>query len=238
MSNDPMGNAIADYHTNGIASRLRVFAPDFDEDEMPVPYLFRRYDEMPRLEQLALDSAQGKILDVGAAAGPHSLALQEKDKQVKAIDLSALAVRTMRQRGIQDAEVLDFWDVRGKYDTVLMLMNGIGIVGTTSKLPRFFFHLNDILAPDGQVLLESTDIRYLFENEDGSMSLPADRYFGEMTYRMQYKEIIGTPFEWLYLDFDTLAKVACDHGFDCKMLYMGDDDNYLARLTRKPQHRG
>ena len=93
---DPMGMAIADYYKNGVAGRLRVFSPNFDEDEIPVDTLYREYEEMPKLEQTALTMAKGNILDIGAGAGCHSLALQDMGKKVVAIDISPLAVETMK----------------------------------------------------------------------------------------------------------------------------------------------
>ena len=62
---DPMGAAISDYFHLGKAGRLKVFSSQFEEDDFPVENLFRTYDEMPELEQVALQMAEGRILDVG-----------------------------------------------------------------------------------------------------------------------------------------------------------------------------
>ena len=189
---DPMGQAIADYHATGKASRLRVFSPMFDEDEIPVATLFRTIDEMPAIEQEALKVASGHILDVGAGAGCHTLALQAMEKRVTAIDISPLAVETMRQRGVRDVLEQDFFTLDGKYDTILMLMNGIGIVGTISRLPAFFMQVDHLLAPGGQLLCDSSDLCYLYEDEDGIIDLTGvEGYYGELTYRMQYKAVKG-----------------------------------------------
>lgn len=229
---DPMGVAIADYHRCGIAGRLRVFSPDFDEDEIPVETLFRSFDVMPHLEQLALRTARGRTLDVGAGAGCHSLALQTLGVDVTAIDISPLSVETMRQRGVIRAEEQDFWRVAEPYDTILMLMNGIGIVGTISELPRFFRHIDTILAPDGQLLLDSSDLVYLYEDEDGHAEIPEGPYYGELQYTMQYKRVKGAPFPWLYLDFASLQRVAAEQGFCAELVAQGDHYDYLARITR------
>ena len=227
---DPMGAAIADYHRHGVAGRLRVFAPDFDEDEIPVDTLFRTLDEMPVLEQKALGLAQGRILDVGAGAGCHTLVLQQRGHRVTAIDISPLSVATMTERGVADARAVDFWDMEGTFDTILMLMNGIGIVGTLDALPRFFAHTRQLLGPGGRLLLDSTDIAYLYEDEDGRIELPQDGYYGEMTYRMQYKRIKGDSFHWLYVDPITLAAQAQECGFRMEILASDEDGSYLASL--------
>ena len=231
---DPMGAAIADYHRCGQAGRLRVFSPDFDEDEIPVETLFRSLDAMPPLEQRALRSARGRTLDVGAGAGCHSLALQTMGIDVTAIDISPLSVETMRQRGVLHAEEQDFWCVDEHFDTILMLMNGIGIVGTLSELPRFFRHIATILAPDGQLLLDSSDLVYLYEDEDGHIDLPSDvPYYGELQYTMQYKRIKGVAFPWLYVDFSTLQRIAAENGFCAEIIVQGEHYDYLARIIRQ-----
>lgn len=229
---DPMGTAIADYHKNGIAGRLRVFSPDFDEDEIPVATLFREYEEMPALEQTALKLSTGKILDVGAGAGCHTLALQDQGKGVTAIDISPLSVATMKSRGVLDAREEDFWQHEGMYDTILMLMNGIGIVGTIDALPRFFERINDLLLPGGQLLLDSSDICYIFEDEDGLIVVPEEPYYGELEYQMQYKRVRGDKFKWLYIDFETLSEKAAEHGFVAELIAEGEHYDYLARLKR------
>lgn len=230
---DPMGSAIADYWHNGCADRLRVFSPMFDEDEIPVETLFRNTDDMPDIEREALALAHGRILDVGAGAGCHTLALQGRGHDVTAIDISPLAVNTMRERGVRKVIEQDLFSTREQYDTILMLMNGIGIVGTIERMDRFFELLNSILAPDGQVLCDSSDICYVFENEDGIIELPATtRYYGELTYRMRYRDIIGDPFPWLYIDPDTLIMLANRHGYRADIITHGPHYDYLARITR------
>lgn len=230
---DPMGSAIADYWKNGVAGRLRVFSPDFDEDEIPVETLFRSFEEMPELEQKALELANGKILDVGAGAGCHSIALQEMGKEVTSIDISPLAVQTMQERGVHNAIEQDFFSITEKYDTILMLMNGIGIVGTKERLPEFFLHIKNILADGGQLLLDSSDIRYIFEDEDGHLDLPdTEKYYGELEYQMQYKRIKGDVFHWLYIDFPALSSIASDCGFQAELIAEGSHYDYLARVTR------
>ncbi len=226
-----MGAAIADYHKNGRADRLRVFSPDFDEDEMPVDTLFRHFEAMPPLEQAALGHCHGRVLDIGAGAGCHSLVLQERGLDVTAIDISPLSVRTMQARGVCHAIEQDFWTMAGRFDTLLMLMNGIGIVGTVSRLPRFFAHIKTLLAPGGSLIFDSTDIRYLFEDEDGHFDVPTDHYYGELTYRMQYRQVKGRSFPWIYIDFATLAAAAHSAGFCATLLAQGDHFDYLARLN-------
>ena len=228
-----MGRAIADYHKTRTADRLRVFSPMFEEDEIPLKTLFRSYKDMPEIERKALDLAKGKTLDVGAGAGCHSLVLQERGFDVTAIDISPLSVETMKNRGIGKVFEQDFFSLAGQYDTILMLMNGIGIVGTLERMPRFFKLLDKILAPGGQLLCDSSDISYVFETEEGFIEYPDDDgYYGEQNFQMQYKDTIGEPFPWLYIDADTLRQVAEENGYTAEVIAEGDHYDYLARITK------
>lgn len=231
---DSMGRAIADYFKTQKASKLRVLSPMFEEDEIPLTTLFRSYDSMPEIERRALDMAKGKVLDVGAGAGCHSLVLQEKGLDVTAIDISPLSVETMKERGVKKVQEQNFFTLEGQYDTILMLMNGIGIVGTLKRLPEFFKQLDKILAPRGQVLCDSSDISYVFETEDGIIELPDDMtYYGEHSFRMQYKDTIGEPFYWLYIDADTLKEKAGRNGYTVEVVAEGDHYDYLARIIKR-----
>ena len=207
----------------------------FEEDEIPLSTLFRTYDAMPGIEQKALDWAKGRTLDVGAASGCHSLVLQERGIDVTAIDISSLSVETMLARGVKKAILQDFFTLQGQqYDTILMLMNGIGIVGTLDRMPELFRQLENLLAPGGQLLCDSSDISYVFEDEDGFLEYPEDMgYYGELSFRMQYKETIGEPFPWLYVDSDTLRKVAEENGYGSEVVAEGEHFDYLARITKK-----
>ena len=231
---DPMGRAIADYYKTQKANKLRVFSPMFEEDEIPLSTLFRKYEEMPEIERKALDMANGKTLDVGAGSGCHSLVLQEKGIDVTAIDISPLSVETMKERGVKKVIEQDFFTLKGQYDTVLMLMNGIGIVGTLERLPRFFLQLDEILAPGGQLLCDSSDISYVFEDENGMIDIPNEMdYYGEHSFRMQYKDTIGEPFNWLYIDADTLREKAGRCGYAVEVVAEGEHYDYLARITKR-----
>ena len=230
---DPMGRAIADYWKTKKAERLRVFSPMFEEDEIPLTTLFRSYDSMPEIERKALDLAKGRVLDVGAGAGCHSLVLKERGIDVTAIDISPLSVETMKERGVKKVLEQDFFTLDGQFDTILMLMNGIGIVGTLERLPKFFKQIDKILAPGGQVLCDSSDISYVFETEDGIIELPDDMsYYGEHSFQMQYKDTIGEPFDWLYIDADTLKEKAVRNGYAVEVVAEGEHYDYLARITK------
>lgn len=228
-----MGAAILEYQTSGKASRLRVFSSMFEEDEMPVKHLFRTFDAMPPLEQQALNMAQGRVLDVGAGAGCHALALQQRGLSVKAIDISPLSCEAMRLRGIKDVECINLFDkhLEGGYDTIMLLMNGTGIAGKVTNLPILFDRLKSLLTPNGQILIDSSDIKYIYQNEDGSFDIDLNApYYGEVDYQMVYKDTKGEPFDWLYVDFPLLLSMAKNCGLQCQLVAQGQHYDYLAQI--------
>ena len=188
---------------------------------------------MPAIERVALEAAYGDILDVGAGSGCHSLALKGLGKKAVAVDISPLSVQVMKERGV-DARLVNFYDQSfdETFDTVLMLMNGTGIIGNLDNIGNFFARLKQILKPGGCLLIDSSDLRYLFEEEDGSLMIDrADDYYGQVDFQMQYKDDIGEPFDWLYLDFNTLAYYAEENGFKAEVIAEGEYYDYLAKLT-------
>jgi hypothetical protein len=204
----------------------------FDDDVIPVEGLFRSFEDMPELERIALEMAGGKILDVGAGSGCHSVALGKAGNSAVAIDISPLSVEVMKRRGL-DARQVNLYDesFTDKFDTILMLMNGTGIIGTLENMPVFFERMKELLAPGGCILIDSSDLRYLYEEEDGSLMIDlADDYYGLLDYQMEYKDVVGEPFDWLYVDFDTLAFYAEENGFAAELVAEGEHYDYLAKL--------
>lgn len=229
--NDPIGLALADYLAGNKKAEIVVESNLADDDLIPVSYLFRTLADMPELEQLALEQCKGKILDVGAGAGCHTLALQQQGFDVTAVDISEGAIKAMKQQGVQDVTQENIFELQGKYDTLLMLMNGIGISGTLAGLDRFLVHAKSLLNPGGQILLESSDILYMFEDEDGSVVLDLNAaYYGEVKYNMKYQAQESGWFDWLFIDPAILEDYATKHAFKFEILYEGEAGNYLARL--------
>ncbi|HJS01251.1 MAG TPA: class I SAM-dependent methyltransferase [Flavobacterium sp.] len=228
---DLFGKAILDYQTNNSPEDLITETTISEEDEMSMAYLFRNFKEMPAIEQKALTLAKGKILDVGCGAGSHSLYLQNK-LDVSAIDISPSAVKACQLRGIKNAFVQDILTLENeKYDTILLLMNGTGIFGSLKNTPKFLQKLKSLLNPDGQILIDSSDIIYMFDqDEDGAYEIPANGYYGELEFNISYKGEKEESFNWLYLDYNTLQNAAIDNGLQCELILEGEHYDYLARL--------
>lgn len=232
---DPMGAAIRDYFRQGKSAQLKVLSSLFDDDEMPVAHLFRSYHEMPPLEQRALNEARGKVLDVGAGAGCHALALQERGFDVTAVDISPLSCETMKERGVANVECVNIFNQRfqERFDTLLLLMNGTGIAGKLSRLPQLLSRLKQLMNPGAQILIDSSDLRYVYEDEDGVLDVDFDgAYYGEVDYQMTYQNIKGKRFDWLYADSVVLAECCRQCGLKCEILAQGNHYDYLARIVQ------
>jgi SAM-dependent methyltransferase len=233
---DLFGQAILDYQTQNAPEPLITATSISDEDEMDVAYLFRPYNLMPKIEQKALQMAFGKVLDVGCGAGSHALSLQVDHKlDVVAIDISENAIRACQLRGVQNCVVVDILEFTSteKFDTILLLMNGTGIFETLKKTDSFMQKLESILASEGQILIDSSDLIYMFDkDEDGNTWISDGQYYGELTFTVQYKGQTEVPFPWLYMDFNTLQNAAFNNGLQCDLILEGEHFDYLARLTR------
>ena len=236
MFKDLFGKAMLDFATNNNPENIVTETNISEADEMDVSYLFRSFKEMPKLEQKALKLAKGKILDVGCGAGSHALYLQENDFEVMAIDISANAIETCKLRGINNAVVLNLLEIDTtlKFDTIYLLMNGTGIFGKLKNIDQYLSKLKELLTPTGQILIDSSDIVYMFdEDEDGGKWIPMySDYYGELIFNVSYKGEQEEPFDWLYLDYNTLQNACIAQNLNCELVTEGDHFDYLARITK------
>ena len=231
---DLFGKAIPDYQTNSSPENIITSTSISEDDEMEVAYLFRSFDKMPAIEQKALQLANGKTLDIGCGAGSHSLYLQnERNIDVHSIDISKNAIQACLLRGLKNIRAINVLDLENeKYDTILLLMNGTGIFETLEKSTIYLQKLKSLLNPYGQILIDSSDIIYMFdEDEDGGKWIPSDNYYGELTFSLQYKKEKEVDFPWLYMDYNTLQNAALANGLQCQLVLEGDHFDYLAQLT-------
>ena len=225
---DVFGEALKDHFLNPPAETLWVHNSYDEPEEMPVDVYFRDENEMPELELKALELCQGKVLDVGAGVGSHALILQQRGLDVTGMDISSPAVAIMRQRGLKKAIEGDIlkYDLE-KYDTLLFMMNGIGLTGSIPGLKAFLKRVKQLLNPGGQLLFDSSDLSYLYQE----VAFPLNGYYGEVSFRYEYKSLKGNWFKWIYVDQQTLKTIATSLGWKVTIVYEDDHDQYLARLS-------
>ena len=234
MVDDIYGKALLNYLTKPGNQEILVHSDIAETDSYPVSWFFRTNEEFPELEKQALDLCKGRILDIGAGTGIHSIELQKRKADITAIDISDGAVDCMKKQGLINAKFQDFYTIENeKYDTLLMLMNGFGIMGKVEFIPNFFKKVDTLLAKDGQILVDSSDLIHLYQEEDGSVLLNLNEgYYGEITYQMEFNGEKGHPFNWLFLDFAYMKEEAKLAGFKAVKIFEDDDNHYLAQITR------
>ena len=232
MDVDIFGKAVNDYYDQQYTEDIVVHSSIAEDDTLPIPYLFRTFPEMPILEQKALQLCKGKTLDIGSGAGSHSLWLQEQGIDVTALDISEGCGMLSRKRTLKKTITSTILDHKEPYDTLLMLMNGTGIFEEISKVDTYLQHLKSLLKPNGQILIDGSDIKYMYETDDGGYWIDIhSAYHGEVVMGMSYKGQRSEDFKWLYLDFETLSYHAKKNELDCELILEGDHYDYLARLT-------
>jgi len=231
--NDPFGLAISDYYNTGISSNLKVNSNYTENEIIPSRYFFRGESEMPAIERAALNLCKGTVLDVGAAAGCHSLVLQQKGYSITALEKSVRAVEVLKKRGIKEVVHANIFDYsEKKFDTILLLMNGAGFGGTLEGFRQLLIHLQTLLNSNGQILIDSSDIKYLFEEDDGTfwVDIAKTNYYGEMEYEVSYKNETAV-FNWLFIDFEKLKEISELVHLNCELIKKGAHYNYLAKLN-------
>lgn len=234
MKNDPFGQAILDYLSGDYNPIIRVDSSITEDEEISVDYLFRKEEALPEKEIIGLNACTGKVLDAGAGSGTHSVILQQRGFDVTALDYSEKCVEAAQKQGVEKTVHANFFEYlpEEKYDTLLFLMNGLGIMGRVEHLDLFFNQCKIMLEPGGQIIGESTDVLYMFEEEDGSLLIDLNgEYHGEIEYQMTYKNIEGDWFNWLYVGEQILEDAAKKNGFSFEVLYYGDNSDYLVKMV-------
>ncbi len=225
---DLPGKAIHDYYFKKNKKKLFVHDTFGPKVEMPVSLYFRNLKEMPVLEKKTLELCSGKILDVGAGAGSHALELQKKGFDVYALEISPSACEVMNDRGLKNVICNDFFQFSGEtFDTILLLMNGVGISSDIEGFRKLLKKSSELLHPNGKLIFDSSDINYMYED----IQKP-NHYYGEVKCRYEYGNELTDWFKWLYTDQNTLKTISKEEGWNCDIVFEDEHDQFLAVLTR------
>lgn len=234
----PLGRALADYHRGSVTAQFTVHSDLWQDEATDVEEYYRPdHQELPEIEVRALTLCRGRTLDLGAGAGRHALELQRRGLPVTALDVAPEAIEVMRERGVRDPRCGSLEAVEGeKFGSILLLMHGIGVVGTLDGLGAFLESSRDLLDDGGQIICDSADLATvmpaLLEETLGDGDGPG-AYYGEVEFQLSYGGGTGRPYPWLFVDFATLNRCGKAAGYDCTVEARGARAAYLARLQRR-----
>lgn len=224
---DVYGRALHDYYRRGYASKLKLYTSYGKREIMPVDWFFREEEDFPELEWKALEKVKGSVLDIGAGAGSHAVYLADHGYEVHTLDSSAFCARIMRERGLPFVYQQSLWEpIDKRFDTLLMLMNGIGLVGRLEGLRHFLAYSRRLLRPGGQIIFDSSDLSYLYPEQKLSLY----PYLGEIYYMYEYQGKKGRPFNWLFIDPQTMKKYAAESGWKMNIIFEDSQEQYVAVL--------
>jgi ubiquinone/menaquinone biosynthesis C-methylase UbiE len=224
---DVFGKVLKDHYLGKQKGKLWLHNSYGSPEDMPVDIFYRNKFEITELESIAIELCHGKTLDIGAGVGSHALILQNKAIDVAAIEISKVACDIMQRRGVNKVINTDIFQFEEqKFDTIIMMMNGIGLCGDIEGLHAFLAHLKKLILPGGQVIFDSSDIAYLYKTDDFISS----KYYGEISYQYEYQKVKGDWFKWLYVDFKTLEQITNKLGWACELIFEDDMDQYLVRM--------
>jgi len=233
---DPYGQALLAYLNGDTLASFVVRRDDGHADDLPVSVFFDGPDDFSEIDRMALSLCTGRVLDIGAGAGRHSLVLQERGVEVLAIDVCSQAIEVMRRRGVRECRCADLFEMEAEqFDTLLLMMHGVGMVEDLAGLDRFLDHAHSLVGPDGQILCHSLDVRFNDSPRHVAYReaiVSAGRYVGEIQMQFEYGGLVGPLFGWLHVDPETYRDHAAERGWAVEVVLQEDDGDYLARLTR------
>jgi SAM-dependent methyltransferase len=235
LAMEPFGKALIAYLEGDSNAKLIIRRDDGKETTVPMSLFFRDEPAFTELERAALGLCRGKVLDIGVGAGSHSAVLQRKGHPVTAIDVSPAAVDVARRRGVVDVLCRDALSYEGgPFDTLLMMGHGIGMVETIEGLKHFLVHVCSLLSVDGQLLIDSLDVRVTDDLDNlayHEANRKAGRYIGEIRMQFEFQGQEGPYCGWLQVDAETLKSYSESAGWKCEVVHQGENGGYLARLT-------
>lgn len=226
---DLPGLAIKNFYDKTSRGKLYVHDTFGPKVEMPISIYFRNEKQLPALEKKALELCKGNVLDIGAGAGSHALVLQHRNLDVVGLEISPAACEVMKDRGLKNVVCEDIFKFDNeKFDTLLLLMNGIGLCGDLKGFRKFLKKAETLLNENGILIFDSSDISYMYEDDE----FPKDKYYGEVSCRYEYQKQVTDWFNWLYLDQKTLRNIASEECWDLELIYEDENDQYLVKLQR------
>lgn len=235
-SMEPFGLALKEFYEGNKYAKVIFHRDDGLKEDHHVFLYFRSQRDFSLIENQAIALCRGKVLDIGAGVGPHSLELQKMGLEVYAIDISFNACEIMKKRGVMNVKCSTVYDLKEiTFDTILLMGRSIGFVENLLGLKKFLNFCNGLLNSGGFILLDSFDVQQTtnqthlaYQNENSK----SGRYFGEIRLQLEYKGQIGEKFQILHVDPYTLTKTAKEVGWSCDTIYKEKNGDFLAKIFK------
>lgn len=238
---DAYGRALRDYHETGEGFEIVERDDGYISPSGGPSIYVAEPDEWPNSEREAVALAEGRVLDIGCGAGRHALFLQDLGHEVVGIDASPGAVAVARERGVERVEELDVVNVdalESTFDTILMMGNNFGLVGTQDRAPAMLGVLADVTAEGGRIIAESMDPHATNEPEHlayHERNRERGRMPGALRLRVRYKTAATDWFEYLLVSPEEMREVVAETPWTVTDVHeIGNDrGSYVAVLERE-----
>ena len=233
---EPLAAALLDHYRSGRPRCVHALRADGVSFEIETAEYFTLDGQLSDFDRICLERCHGRVLDVGAGAGRHALAFQERGCEVTAIDVSPICTALCRERGVIDARTVDIMrldrdEPMGQFDSIFFGMQTIGVAGGTKPLEELLRRLRKSLAPGGELLVDSSALREAWEGGEEEDS----HHRGEIVLSTRYRGWRGDPFPWLYLAEEELAEVANRAGYEMESLAHVESGEYLVAMRPDPR---
>ncbi len=205
---------------------------------IPVSTYFGEYRQWPGIEREAMRYVRGRVLDVGCGAGRHSLYLQQKNRfDVLGIDVSPLAVKVSRLRGLKKAKVISFENVSsrlGVFDTVLMMGNNFGLFQSFRKARLLLHRLHSMTEEGARIVAE---VRDPYKTKDPAhfayhrRNRRHGRMAGQIRMRVLYRKFATPWFDYLFVSREEMKQILHGTGWKASR-FLGRGPGYVAVIEK------
>ncbi len=236
---DAFGQAVYDFYLGEPV--LEIIERDDDDisaSQNTAAY-FAPHTEWPSDMQEAIQLAQGRVLDVGCGPGRVALYCQEQGLEAVALDISPLAIKTARLRGVKDARVLSITQASRKglgiFETIVMFGNNFGLFANPQRAKWLLRRFYGMTTANGRILAQSRDIYQTDKPENLAFherNRKLGRMAGQIRLRVRYKTIIGPWFYYLMVSPNEMAEIAAGTGWQISKIILGEGERYTAVLEK------